>query len=157
MKSSVTENGLQWVCPAPVLAGGERCWQNHPVSNFYCQLCQVRQPFPSSCALLAVRMETLCCHLLQRHWALQMKLGTPCLCLGVPGRGESHAEAVQLAVCAQGMQALQSAREMHARCSRSAACLQRSHFTTCTLRTRESLAEGLGLTRRKRTEGCVFV
>lgn len=47
---SVTENGLQWVCPAPVLLGGDGCWQNHPVSSFYCQLCQVRQPFPSLCS-----------------------------------------------------------------------------------------------------------
>lgn len=35
--------------PSPVLAGGERCWQNHPLSSFYCQLGQVRQPFLSSC------------------------------------------------------------------------------------------------------------
>lgn len=40
-----------------------------------------------------------------------MKPGTPELTLGVTGRAESHTEAVQLAVHAQGMQALQSARE----------------------------------------------
>lgn len=73
-----------------------------------------------------------------------MKPATPELCLGVSGRGESPAEAVQVAVCAQGMQTLQSAREMHARCCGSTACLQRSHFTICTLHTGESLAEGLG-------------
>lgn len=147
MKSAVTERGLRWVCP--VLAGGEGRWQNRPVSSFYCQLCQVRQPFPSSCALLAVRMENLCCHLLQRHRTSQMKWGTPELCLGVTGRGESHAEAVQLAVRARGMQALQAARAMHAQCCGSTACLQRSHFTTCTLHTRDFLAEGLGADREE--------
>lgn len=99
---------------------------------------------PPVLSLLDGRMETLCCHLLQRHRTLQMKPAAPGLCLSVPGRGESRAEAMQLAVCAQGMQALQPAQEMHARCCRSTACLQRSHFTTCSLHTREFLAEGLG-------------
>lgn len=73
-----------------------------------------------------------------------MKLGTPGLCLGVAGRGESHAEAMQLAVCAQGMQALLSTREMHAQCCRSTACLQGSHFTTLHLAPKGVSGSGFG-------------
>jgi len=87
---------MEWGSPALALTHGEGFWQSRAgalggKSTSVHRLCRAGEPFPYSCAPLAMRRENLRCRRLQGRPNLGREMGTPELLLVVTERGRrSH-------------------------------------------------------------------